>query len=75
MPKVKRKLILIFLGINMGITLLVVTALFMHVPPPRPVAGLHSVVVIHGEADDGINKPKLDVYIKKEVHHVRQNVR
>lgn len=75
MPEVKRKLILTPLFVSIGVTLLVVTALFYYVPPPRYlVAHSYSVVVIASDADNKLDKPKLDVYVKKEVHYVRQDV-
>ncbi len=76
-PRVSRKLILTPLFVSIGVTLLVVTALFYYVPPPRYlVAQSYPVVVITSDADNKLKKPKLDVHIKKEVHYyVRQDVR
>ena len=63
-----------FLALNMGITGLVVTALFMNAHAPRMRAVNHEVIVIYSDSDNPKVKTKEYVYLKKEVHYVRQNV-
>lgn len=71
---VKRLLMLTPVVISMGVTTLVVIALLMNAHTPRMRAVTHTVVVVYSDSDHPRKMTKEYVYLKKEVHYVRQNV-